>query len=91
MKDQSPRDFGYDIDCWTTTILAHLVKKQYNVQYKTKKPFYLLFKKAKFTYHKPGKQYRNRNQAEIDEWIRKHTPKVKKYLKEKNTMIFNGL
>lgn len=90
LKNKSPRDFGYDADFWTTTILAHLIKEQYNVQYKTKKTLYLLFKKAKFTYHKPGKQYRNRNQTAIDEWIKKHTPKVKKYFKEKNTVVLTG-
>lgn len=90
LKNQSPRGFGYEVDFWTTTILGHLIKEQYNVEYKTKKPLYLLFKRAKFTYHKPGKQYRNRNQAAIDEWTKKHTPKVKKYLKEKDTVVLAG-
>jgi len=90
LKSQSPKDFGYDADHWTTTILGHLLKEQYNVQYKTKKPLYLLFKKAKFTFHKPGKQYHKRDQAKIDEWVKKHKPKVKRYLKEKDTVLLVG-
>jgi transposase len=90
LKNQSPRDFGYDADHWTTSILAHLIKEQYNVQYKTKKPLYLLFKKAKFTFHKPDRQYRNRDQKEIDEWVLKHKPKIKRYLKSDDTVLLTA-
>jgi len=90
LQENSPRDFGYDADFWSTAILAHRIREEYNVQYKTKKPFYLLFKRAKFTYHKPGQQYRNRNQHEIDEWIQKTTPILKKHLQDQNSVVLAG-
>jgi len=90
LENQSPNDFGYDSDFWTTPILAHRIREQYNVQYKTKKPFYLLFKQAKFSFHKPGQQYRNRNQAEIDEWVKNTKPIIAEYFKEPETVVLTG-
>jgi len=90
LQNNSPRDFGYDADFWTTSIVAHRIKEEYNVQYKTKKPFYLIFKQAKFTYHKPGQQYHNRNPQEIKTWIRKIKPILKKYLKNQNAVVLAG-
>jgi transposase len=90
LSKQSPRDFGYDANFWTVSILAHRIKEQYNVQYKTKKPLYLLFKRAKFSFHKPGQHYRNRNQQEIDEWTKKTTPIIEQYLQDPETVVLTG-
>jgi transposase len=90
IRTETPRAFGYDTDFWTTTILGYLIKEQYNVLYKTKKPLYLLFKKAKFSFHKPGQQYRNRDQAKIDEWINNHKTELEKYLNDKDTVVLAG-
>lgn len=90
LQNNSPRDYGYDSDFWTTSIVAHRIKEEYNVQYKTKKPFYLIFKRAKFTYHKPGQQYHNRNQQEIETWIQNIKPTLKKYLQNPNAVILAG-
>src|SRR4029077_9891621 len=74
----------------TTSILAEYIKREFNVEYKTKKPLYLLFKKAKFTYHKPGQQYRNRNQEKIDQAVAETTPVVQQHLADKNTVVLTG-
>jgi transposase len=90
IKTTSPESFGYESKFWTTGILAHLIKEQYSVAYKTKKKFYLLFKEAKFTYHKPGQQYKNRDQKLIDEWKERNIPIIKEHLFKPNAVVLTG-
>ena len=90
IREETPIKYGYESSYWTTSILGHLIEEQYNVVYKTKKPLYLLFKEAKFTYHKPGQQYRNRDQERIDAWITEYKPIVDEYRKDPNTVILTG-
>lgn len=90
LESNTPRSFGIECDFWTTAILAHLLKELYNVQYKSKTSIRLLFKKSGFTYHKPDKQYKNRNQQVIDEWKEKTTPIIEAALKDHNTVVLVG-
>jgi len=55
LENKSPKDYGYDCPYWTTGIPADLIQRQYNVKYKSKTSFYIIFKEAKFTLHKPGR------------------------------------
>ena len=48
---------------------------------------YLIFKEAKFTYHKPDKQYKNRNQSVIDQWKTDSFSKIKSELENENTVV----
>lgn len=82
-----PTDFGFNVAYWTTHILAVLIKEQYGVQYKSKTSFYLIFKEAKFTYHKPDKQYKNRDQKLIDAWVEKHKPIIDEALNDPNSVV----
>ncbi|MBL3285306.1 IS630 family transposase domain protein [Rickettsiales endosymbiont of Paramecium tredecaurelia] len=61
------RDHGYTLDFWTTTILPDFIQEKYGVVCKTKKPFYLLFEDAKFTFHKPGQVYQRRDETKVGE------------------------
>lgn len=45
-----------------------MIKSKYKAVYKSKKPFYLLFKEAKYSFHKPGKVYEKRDEAKVAEW-----------------------
>lgn len=90
IREETPEKYGYGCQFWTTSILAHLIKEQYNIEFKTKKPLYLLFKQAKFSYHKPGYQYRNRKQSLIDEWVKEHKLIIDEYKKDPNTIILTG-
>ena len=56
-KTKTPKDYGYENDYWLTGLLGHLIKRKYKVQYKSKTSYYLIFRQAKFTYHKPGRVY----------------------------------
>ena len=83
----TPKIFGIDEDYWTTAILGALIKEQYGVQYKSRTPLSILFKNAQFTYHKPDKQYRSRNQQAIDQWAKKNTPIIKDALATPKTVV----
>lgn len=83
----TPKVFGIDENYWTTAILGALIKEQYGVQYKSRTPLSILFKDARFTYHKPDKQYRSRNQQAIDQWIEKNAPIIKDAITTPKTVV----
>jgi len=87
LQSQTPKDYDYDCQYWTTGILADWIKRQYDVQYKSKTSFYLIFRQAKFTYHKPGRVYEKRDEQEVQEWRKRTKPVVEKALKESNTVV----
>lgn len=53
---------------WTTGLLGAYIQQSYKAAYKSKTSHYLLFKQAKFTYHKPGRVSERRNEQEVQEW-----------------------
>ena len=53
---------------WTTGILGAYIKRTYKVEYKSKTSEYLLFKEAKFSYHKPGKVSERQDPEEVEAW-----------------------
>ena len=83
----TPKAFGIDEDHWRTAILGMLIKEQYGVQYKSRTPLSILFKEARFTYHKPDKQYHAKNQKIIDQWIEKNTPTIQWALNDSKTVV----
>lgn len=77
VQSHLPNEYGINADFWSTSILAEFILQQYNVKYKSKTSYYLIFKKAAFTYHKPDKQYHNRKQEVIDKWYKETAPLIK--------------
>jgi transposase len=84
---KTPRDYGWDWDYWTPSILGKLILELYNVKYKSKTSLYLIFKQSKFTYHKPEKIYTKRNQEAIDQWKKENFDLVQKLLSDKETVV----
>jgi transposase len=84
-SDLDPYFVNYDY--WTTGCLADWVKRKYDVQYKSKTSLYLIFKRAKFTFHKPGRVYQKRDEKEVAEWKLRTKPLVQKAFLEKDTVI----
>lgn len=87
LTHQKPMDFGFESDFWTTSILAQLIKEQYGVQYKTKKHLYLIFKQAKFTFHKPGAKYEKRDEQKIKAWEQQIKPEVEAAMEDPNCVV----
>lgn len=87
VKTKSPRNYSYDWDYWTTGMLGDFIKERYNVQYKSRTSFYIIFKRAKFSYHKPGRVYQKRDEKEVKKWREEAAVKLEAVWREKNTVI----
>lgn len=87
IREENPRKYGYNNDFWTTGILGDLIKRTFNVQYKSKKPYYLLFKQARFSYHLPGQVYRNRNEEVVEKWKEEARPILQESFQDPETIV----
>jgi len=87
LHKKTPREFGFDTDFWTTGILVQLIEEQYNVEYKSKTSVVLIFKKASFTYHKPGQVYKNRNEEDVEKWKKETIPIIQEAYKDPKTVV----
>lgn len=89
IKKKRPNEVGYGEkeEFWTTAILADYISKIYNVRYQSSTSYYLIFKEAKFTYHKPGKTYHKRNEQQVRIWRKKARKKLQKAWEDPNTVI----
>lgn len=90
VKEKTPREYNYDIDYWTTGIVGAVIESEYKVKYKSKTSIYLIFKQAKFTYHKPDRQYQARNEQEVKQWRKEAKIKIEKALAEKDTIVLTA-
>jgi len=57
------------------------------VEYKSKTSECLLFKEARFTYHKPGKVSEKRDESEIQEWRTEATKRISAVWNDANVVI----
>ena len=87
VKTTKPSDHGYQSEYWKTGILGDFIEKNYEVKYKSKTSLYLIFRGAKFTYHKPGRVYERRNEAEVQKWRETAKPVVEQALSESDSVI----
>lgn len=87
IKTKNPRDYQYDSDYWTTGILGDFIETEHMAKYKSKTSIYLIFKQAKFSYHKPDRLYQARNEEEVKQWKKDAKIKVKQALQEKDTIV----
>lgn len=87
LQTQTPKDFGYAYDYWTTGIIGDLILGKYGVQYKSKTSLYIIFRKARFSYHKPGRVYHLRNEEEVKAWREMAQPIIEKAWIAEDTVI----
>lgn len=87
VKNDTPKDHGYDTKFWTTLILGELIQRKYKVVFKSKTSLYLIFRKAKFSYHKPDRKYQAYDEQEVEKWRETAKIKVKKALSDGNTIV----
>lgn len=84
---KTPSDFNYNSPFWTTSILADLVWSKFQVKYQSKTSYYLLFKRVKFTFHKPGRVFERRDEAEVAKWKVEAKKAIEKVWNDSNTTI----
>ncbi len=88
LNTKTPEGYGWtEQRFWTTKIVGALILELYAVQYTSRTPLYLVFKESRFSYHKPEKIYKQRNQKAIDEWKEKNAPEIEKAWHDSNTVI----
>lgn len=87
ISTKTPKDLDYVSEHWSIGILGNWIKKKFKVEYKSKTSLYLVFKQAKFTYHRPGQAYDLRDEEAIAVWKKENTPLLKRFWKEKDTII----
>lgn len=91
LHNKTPKDLGYEQDYWTTGLLGYHIDKQYQVKYKSKTSYYLIFKESKFTFHKPGRVYQRRDEEKVKEWKTANKDRVKHaLLEEPDTLILTA-
>lgn len=91
LKNKQPKNFGYESQSfWTTNLLGHLIKEQYGVAYKSKTSLYLIFKEAKFSFHKPEKRSEMRNNEEINLWKERYKLIIESELLKSDTVVLTG-
>lgn len=61
-------DFKFKEQFWTTDILKSVLKKKYNIEYKTEKSYYDLFEAAGFSFHKPKTRDFRQDPAKMKEF-----------------------
>ena len=89
VKTKTPNecDAYYNSGYWTTGRLGEYIKRTYTVAYKSKTSLYIIFRQAKFTYHKPGRVYERRNEQEVQQWRIKGTKRIREAWHDKDTLI----
>jgi transposase len=76
-----------DYDYWTTGVLAEYIKRTYKIEYKSRTSHYVLFREAKFTYHKPGRVSERRDEQEVEEWRIEAKKRIQTAWDDPNTVI----
>lgn len=72
---------------WTTGVLAEYITRTYKVEYKSKTSHYVLFRAARFTYHKPGRVSERRDEQEVQEWRVEAKKRIQDVWGDPNTVI----
>lgn len=89
VKHKQPSEVGFhpSYQFWNTSILGQYIDEKYKVRYKSKTSYYLIFKRAKFTYHKPGRVYHKHDAIKVNTWKKENIQKIKAAWKDQNTII----
>ena len=87
LKTKSPKDIGYQADYWSTAVLGYYIEQKYRVKYKSRTSHYLLFKKAEFTFHKPGQVYQKHSEQEVRTWEKANQDRIKQAFADPQTII----
>lgn len=87
LKKETPRQYGYESDYWTTGILADVVEERFNVRYKSKTPYYLLFKDARLSFKKPNARYHQQDSEAIKKWREQTKPIIEKALEDTDNVV----
>ena len=77
---KGPLAQGYSTNLWTTARIAELIQREFQVNYH---PDHVgrLMHSLKWSHQKPKRRAVERDEAAIEDWKRKHWPRIKKRLR----------
>lgn len=90
VKEKRPKDldtYFRDDEFWSTGILGKFIERHYGIKYKSKTSLYVIFKRASFTFHKPGRVYEKHNDDEVAQWKQENEERIFKAMEDKNAVI----
>ena len=90
LQTKKPSDLGLNGSFWSVRLLVEFVEKQYSVRYKSKSSYYVIFKEAKFSFHKPGKQYHEFKQELVNKWKNDNKQIIEEAILDPNTEVLVG-
>ena len=74
---KGPRAFGYRTDLWTRRRVAEVIAREFGIDYHTDHISRVLARLG-WTYQKPERQARERDQEAVDKWVAEDWPRIKK-------------
>lgn len=90
LTTKTPDEAGYYGEGWTTNMLGDFIERRYHVRYKSRTSYYLLFKDARFTFHKPDKQYEKHDEEEVQTWRHKAARRLRQIWDQPNVTVLTG-
>ena len=88
LETTTPNDHGYtNSPYWSARILASVIKRKYNVAYSSLTSYYILFKKASFSFHLPGKQYEKADAEVVAAWKKEQYQRLEEAFSDPDTVI----
>lgn len=87
LRTTFPPDHGYQTPFWTTSLLAGLIEEKFQVRYSSKTSYYLIFRKSRFSFHKPGMVSSKRDEGAVVAWREETKERIQKGWCDPNTVI----
>ena len=69
---------GYSTDVWTVPRVAEMIERMTGVSYHPGHVWYLLHDQLNWTWQRPARRAKERDDGAIEQWVRKRWPQLKK-------------
>jgi transposase len=87
ITNKQPTELGYKAEFWTCAILADYIETLYGIKFASKTSYYLIFRKVKYTFHKPEGVYHKHDEAKVELWKTDNLEQISKAWEDDNTVI----
>jgi transposase len=87
VQNQTPDQLGYQQSFWTTVVLADYIESHYSTKFSSKTSYYLIFKKVKFSFHKPQGVYQKHNPELVESWKKNNQAQIQEAWNNPDTVI----
>lgn len=74
---QGAESFGFEGELWTTPRVTALIQREFGVTYENSS-VYKLLDRLGFSYQKPAREARKRDEQQVQRWVHEDWPRIKK-------------